>query len=111
MLRENITAILARNETWEGHAATEPYEAGWAVEAIVFIRALKHPVGPQPTGRVQISADGMTWADEGTVVDLPRAEGDLRFAKLRHFGNWIRIATDFPDGSRSCLLVTIHLKG
>ena len=59
MLPENITAILTRNEVWQGEAATEPYEAGWAREGILFVRALKRPTGPQPVARVQISADGM----------------------------------------------------
>lgn len=111
MLRESITAILARNETWTGRAATEPFEAGWAIEAVIFVRALKNPVGPQPTARIEISPDGMHWVDEGTRLDLPTQEGDVRFARLRGFGNWLRLAADFPDGAASCLLVTVHLKG
>jgi len=111
MLRESITAILARNETWTGCAASEPFEGGWAIEAVIFVRALKPPVGPQPTARIEISPDGMHWADEGTRLDLPAQEGEVRFARLRRFGNWLRLAADFPDGSESCLLVTVHLKG
>jgi hypothetical protein len=30
MLPESITAIIGRNETWSGRAASEPNEAGWA---------------------------------------------------------------------------------
>ena len=48
MLPENLTAVVARNESWTGASATEPYEAGWAKEAIVFVRALKEPKGALP---------------------------------------------------------------
>lgn len=111
MLRENITAILARNETWTGHAATEPFEAGWAIEAVIFVRALKPPVGQQPAARIEISPDGMHWVDEGTRLDLPSHEGEVRFCRVQGFGNWLRLCADFSDGTESCLLVTLHLKG
>ena len=39
MLPENLTAVVARNEIWTGDAATEPYEAGWAKEAIPHLMA------------------------------------------------------------------------
>lgn len=110
MLRENITAVLARNEAWTGQAATEPYEAGWALEALIFVRALKPPVGPQPQARVQISADGMHWVDEGTRLAMPAAEGAVSFARVKGFGNWLRLAADFAPGAESCVLVTLHLK-
>lgn len=111
MLRENITAILARNETWKGHAATEPFEAGWAIEAVVFVRALKPPVGAQPTARIEISPDGMHWVDEGTRLALPARQDEVCFARLRGFGNWLRVAADFPDSAEACVLVTLHIKG
>lgn len=111
MLRENTTAILARNEVWTGAAATEPYEAGWAIEAVLFVRALKPPTGPQPEARVQISADGMHWVDEGTRLAMPLEEGAVSFARVRRFGNWLRLAADFQGDAQSCVLVSLHLKG
>jgi hypothetical protein len=111
MLRENITAILARNEPWAGHAATEPYEAGWAIEAVIFVRALKPPVGRQPMARVEISPDGMHWLPEGTEIALPATQDALACARIAHFGNWLRVVADFEDDASTCLLVTLHLKG
>ncbi len=29
MLPENLTAVVARNESWAAESATEPYEAGF----------------------------------------------------------------------------------
>ena len=51
--------------------ASEPYEAGWAREAVIFVRALKAPKGEQPMARVEISPDGMRWMPEGTEAPMP----------------------------------------
>ena len=110
MLPENITAIIARNETWSGAAATEPYEAGWAREAVIFVRALKEPVGKQPRARIEISPDGMHWIHEGSEFEMPSAKDDVACARISNFGNWLRVAAAFPDGSRSTVIVTVHAK-
>ena len=110
MLPENLTAVVARNESWSGESATEPYEAGWAKEAIVFVRALKTPMGALPKARVEISADGMHWCAEGSEFDLPGAKDAVTFQRLSHFGNFLRIAATLPTGSQITVLVTLHLK-
>lgn len=110
MLPENLTAVVARNESWTGTSATEPYEAGWAKEAIVFVRALKEPQGPLPKARVEISADGMHWCAEGSEFDLPAGKDAVTFQRLSHFGNFLRVTASLPEGSQITLLVTLHLK-
>jgi hypothetical protein len=110
MLNESTTAVVARNIVWTGTAATEPYEAGWAREAVVFVRALKPPTGTMPQARLQISPDGMRWVDEGTTFPLPTEQDDVTFARLSHFGNWLRVVADISDAEIT-VLVTFHLKG
>ncbi len=110
MLPHNVTAVVARNETWTGAAATEPYEAGWAREAVVFVRALKPPKGASPEARIEISADGIRWVADGTRFPMPDREDAVTFARVAHFGNWLRVATDLPDGGEATVLVTLHLK-
>ena len=111
MLAQNIAAVVCRNERWAGACATEPYECGWAREAIVFVRALAPPSLPPGTvARVQISPDGMNWADEGTTLALPQAAQELRFARVLQFGGWLRLAAELPEGAAITLLVTLHLK-
>jgi hypothetical protein len=110
MLMESTSAVVARNVVWTGSAATEPYEAGWAREAIVFVRALKTPLGELPEAQVEISPDGMRWADEGTRFPLPKRQDEVTFGRVRHFGNWLRVTAKLPPNAQITVLVTIHLK-
>lgn len=110
MLPENITAIIARNERWSGEAASEPYEAGWAHEAVFFIRALKAPLGRAARGWVEISPDGMHWVREGTEFQMPSDLDSIAAARISHFGNWLRVAARFDEGAECTVLVTLHLK-
>ena len=110
MLRESQTAVVARNERWAGSVATEPYEAGWAGEAVLFVRALKDAEGAPGVARVEISPDGMRWAAEGSAFPLPARADEVTFARVAHFGNWLRIAAALPDGASLTVLVTYHLK-
>lgn len=111
MLPHNVTAIVARNEEWRGPSATEPYECGWAREAIVFVRALK--VSGLPAGvpaRVQVSPDGMRWLDEGGTLTLPTSVDQQAWARVERFGSWLRVAADIPAGASISVLVTLQLK-
>jgi hypothetical protein len=111
MLRESQTAVVARNEAWSGKVATEPYEAGWAREAVIFVRALAaEDVPASCEARVQISPDGIRWVDEGSRFPLPVDTEAVTFVKVAHFGNWLRIAAELPERSSMKALVTFHLK-
>jgi hypothetical protein len=106
MIRRSYTAVVERNVEWHGSFASEPYEAGWASEAIFFIRALRG-MSNGAKAKVQITPDGMHWCDEGTAVTVPD-EGGMSFCKVSHFGTWLRIVgeTDSPV----TVLVTLSLK-
>jgi hypothetical protein len=107
MVRRSYNAVVERNVAWSGAFSSEPYEAGWAGEALFFITALK---GGCPGGqaRVQISADGMRWVDEGTVMSLPVELGATTHCKVAHFGNWLRLAGEAAHSVT--VLVTVSLK-
>ena len=109
MLPESTLAIVARNERWEGAAATEPYECGWAREAVFFVRALEAS-GHAGTARVQTAPDGMHWVDEGTTLSLPAEQGASTMAKVAHFGGFLRLAADLPPGAALTVIVSLHLK-
>ncbi|GIV79200.1 hypothetical protein FKZ61_005650 [Litorilinea aerophila] len=110
-MRQSHTAVVARNEEWQGEFALEPYEAAWATEALYFVRALAAS-GPlaDATARVQISPDGIHWCDEGTQLPLPSQEEELTFCRVRHFGGWLRAVGTLPDGARLKVMVYLVLK-
>ena len=68
VVRESTTAVVVRGERITQGFASEPYEAGWASEAIVFLTGMDSAGGG--TVSVQISPDGMHWIDEGTTITL-----------------------------------------
>ncbi len=109
MLRESYTAIVERSEELQGDFATEPYECGWAGEAIFFVRTLER-VGSLEGVRlnVQISPDGIRWCDEGAGVTL--GEEEVAFCKVAHFGNWLRLSGTLPDGARMRAIIALSLK-
>lgn len=109
-VRRSYTAVVERNTRWDRDFATEPYEAAWASEAIFFVRALE--VSPEFSGvaRVQISADGIHWADEGASFNLPRKDNEVTFCKVKHFGGWLRLQGSIQEGAGIKALVSLALK-
>ena len=111
-MRQSHTAVLARNETWSGEVATEPYEVAWASEAIVFLRVLEPAEVPYGvTLRVQISPDGMRWCDEGSVVALGGDPDVPTFVRVTHFGGWLRLTGSLADGVVAKVVAYLALKG
>ena len=79
-------------------------------EAIYFIRTLEAERVPgEATARVQISPDGMHWCDESTVIPLPAVPG-MTFARVRHFGGWLRLLGELPPGAAIKVIVYLVLK-
>lgn len=114
-LRESTVAVVARNETWTaGSAETEPYEAGWASEAAIFVRALEDAAGAGGdtvgTARVEISPDGMHWVAEGTTFALPARKDGIGVARVARFGHWLRVVGELPAGAALKVVVTMQLK-
>jgi hypothetical protein len=60
--------------------------------------------------RVEISPDGMRWVTEGAEVPMPSREGEIAVLRVKHFGNWLRVAADYVPGAECTVLVTVHLK-
>ena len=111
MTRQSYTAVVEQNARWAGDFETEPYEAGWAHEAVFFVRALKaESIPDDTTARVQISPDGMHWCDEGTTMAIPPEAGGVVFARVRHFGGFLRLAGHLPEGATATVMVYLALK-
>lgn len=109
-MRQSFTAIIERNVSWQTAFETEPYEAAWATEAIFFVRALEaQNVPPGAAARVQVSPDGIHWCDEGGAVELPTTTA-VTFGRVRHFGGWLRLIGNLPDGASLKVIVYLALK-
>lgn len=106
MLRASNTVVLERLKEFSTDFQTEPYETAWASEAIFFIRLHEAHQG-RLQAFVQISADGITWIDEGSSFPTLTAAGD-HFLRVSHFGGWLRLRCDL-QGEDPRMKLTIHL--
>lgn len=110
-MRQSHTAVLARNETWTGRVATEPYEVAWASEAIFFFRVLEPVDVPDDLSLdVQISPDGLHWCDHGSVLDVGGEPQTPSFVSVHDFGGWLRLAGNVPAGTSLKVIVYLALK-
>jgi hypothetical protein len=106
------SSVTDLREPFHQTISSFPYETGWADEAIYFITAESAtPSTAKIRLRVQLSADGLRWLDEGTVVELTGPSS--AFARVSHFGGFLRLAGDVVDDvDPSCTLtVRLALKG
>ena len=106
-MRQSHTAVVERNQLWEGEFATEPYEAGWSHEAIFFVQILRfEEEDSQPNPlidvelQVQISPDGIHWCDEGSRMNLVAQQHTLDQAVLCARVPLRRLAAPSRDGER-----------
>jgi hypothetical protein len=111
MNRNSYTAVIERNVIWSGLFTSEPYEGAWAGEAIFFVRALAVSGDMDAVeARIQISPDGLYWCDEGTTFNLPTAVDAVSFGRVSHFGGWLRVVGDVPQGAQITVIVYLVLK-
>ena len=107
-MRNFYTVVLERMKEYSESFATEPYETGWAREAMFFIRVHEIPGGGTSlNAKVQVSVDGITWIDEGTVFPPITKVGDY-FIRVTHFGGWLRLHNEI-SGKGSAVKLTEHL--
>jgi len=104
-------AVLERHYTYTAAFATEPYEVGWASEAIFFLRI--HQLqgdDAELQAAAQLSPDGVTWIDQGQALPPIRQSG-LHFLRVRHFGGWLRLnATLLGQAPRATVTISLDLK-
>jgi hypothetical protein len=105
------SSVTDLRQPFAGTVETFGYECGWADEAIFFVTAERQtPADAEVDLRVQLSADGVRWLDEGSGLRL--AGPGEEFVRVRHFGGFLRLVGVItgPD-PRSVLTVRLALKG
>jgi hypothetical protein len=107
-MRNFHTVVLERLKHFTSDFETEPYETGWASEAIFFLR-LHEVTGEQVAldSFIQVSVDGINWIDEGTRFPPLYEVGDY-FVRVSHFGGWLRLRNTLR-GDNPELKLTINL--
>jgi len=95
-----------------GSFETEPYEAGWATEAIamVYVREARGP-NPALRLRAQLSVDGDRWFDPEPAMALPPIVRIGGYAlRLQTFGNWLRLVGEVSGGpeNESAFVVDLY---
>ena len=115
-MRQSHTAVVERNQLWEGDFVTEPYEVGWSHEAIFFVRILRAEAANSSSLidvelQVQISPDGIHWCDEGSRMNFfsQHTLDKPSFVQVSHYGGWLRLVGTVKDG-RAWALVHLALK-
>ena len=110
-MRHFYTSVVELRQPFTGVLASEPYECGWADEAIFFITAEEDDA--DFTGidlEAQISADGIRWVSEGTRAHLDGP--GLTACRVSHFGGWLRLSgTITGQNERAVLSIRLALKG
>ena len=91
---------------FSGRFETHPYDAGWADEALFFILVEKVNGNPVFTGQVQLSQDGVNWADDGSAPVSFSGTG-LHLIKVQpNFGNYLRLAVNIEGGE---MFLNLHI--
>lgn len=110
-MRRFYTSVVELRQPFTGTVASEPYECGWADEAIFFITAEEEGAEFDEIDlQVQISADGIRWISEGTQARL--AGPGLAACRVSHFGGWLRVSGSIRGRSkRAVVSVRLALKG
>ncbi len=85
---------------------THPYEVGWADEAIFFVMVEKIDGDPVFKGQVQLSQDGVHWADDGSEPAVIKGLGQHIIKVNPNFGNYIRLAVNIEGGS---MFLNLHI--
>ena len=99
MIRKVFTAPMqVFSPVANGEFALEPYEAGWATEAVAMVYVHEaHGDSPRMDLRAQISVDGVRWIDFGQAFDPITGPGGY-YLSLDRFGNWLRLAGEVSGG-------------
>lgn len=105
-MRSFASSVVELAQPFEGTVETHPFECGWADEAIFFVSTHDPAPGITARLRVQLSADGIRWLDEGTTLEVP----DDAFVRVRHFGGFLRLAGTVADADGRAVAMTLSIR-
>lgn len=108
-MQKTYTSVLSRRIVIDGDYATQPYEAGWAQEALLFVQT--EGAHPDLALAAEISPDGIAWIQRGPTTILS-AGASIAEIPLTTFGNWLRLTvTGATPADTARILVHVNGKG
>ena len=108
-MQQTYTSVLTRRVVIKGDYATQPYEAGWASEAVIFVQT--EGAHPDLALAAEISPDGIHWIRRGPTVTLAD-EDAIAELSLKTFGNWLRLTvTGATPTATARILIHVNGKG
>lgn len=102
--------VVERDGWFDEALSTEPFEAGWAEEAIWFINVLDSD-GASWVALPEISPDGLNWLAMPGMEPMHFASLGMYALSLTHFGVWLRLSlTPSARTGRCKMRLTLTLK-
>ncbi|OIV46469.1 hypothetical protein BK025_11245 [Sodalis sp. TME1] len=107
-MKEFYTSVIELRQPISRQFSSEPYECGWANEALFFLTV--HPDMADFNTivvRPKISPDGVHWVNapgDATLISEP----GLTVIAQSHFGGWLRLDLS-PEGAAQTAMITLHL--
>ncbi|OON35666.1 hypothetical protein BTJ39_22135 [Izhakiella australiensis] len=107
-MKEFYTSVIEMRQPIDGIFSSEPYECGWADEALFFLTVHSEQADfTRILVRPKISPDGIHWLDApGDVVSV-QGPGLTAIAQS-HFGGWLRLELTL-EGAAQTAMITLHL--
>ena len=108
MLRRSHTAVIEKNETYTSGFETEPYECGWASEAVWFVRVMDiKGNGVALRAHAQVSPEGLTWCDTD-AAPIEMTQHGMKHMPLTNFGGWLRLRVEV-EGAQPQVKILVYL--
>ncbi|WP_041866555.1 hypothetical protein [Sodalis glossinidius] len=107
-MKEFYTSVIELHQPISQQFSSEPYECGWASEALFFLTV--HPEiadFDHLLVRSKNSPDGVHWTEapgDATLISEP----GLTAIALTQFGGWLRLEIAL-EGAAQKAMVTLHL--
>ncbi|MGB7803953.1 hypothetical protein [Buttiauxella sp.] len=107
-MKEFYTSVVELRQPIKNQFVTEPYECGWAHEAILFLTLAPDTNSfDEIIAQPQISPDGINWTPLAeNTININKT--GLHAIRLTNFGGWLRAELTISGQARTAML-TLHM--
>lgn len=107
-MKEFYTSVIELRQPVNHQFSSEPYECGWADEALFFLTVHEEMADfNHILVRPKISPDGVHWVSAPCDAIQVNEPGLYAIAQS-HFGGWLRLELSL-EGAAQTAMITLHL--